>query len=158
MLCVTGVYLRNMTNIIFVILHLNVSRLSVCGPRLLLFFFFFNFSSSRHDYRENHTHFWRRAADDTEGEWGVHGQDGDGSTAREPGRRKSSVARHLTISLDETDESSSSVCVESDFAKQKSACCCCLFCTIFSRLERPCESVAGCVTEYYIARFIEKLV
>ena len=30
MICVTGVYLRDITNMIFVILHLDVSRLSVC--------------------------------------------------------------------------------------------------------------------------------
>ena len=30
MLCMTGVYLRDITNMIFVILHWNVSRLSVC--------------------------------------------------------------------------------------------------------------------------------
>ena len=33
-LCVTGVYLRDLTNIIFVILHLNVSHLSVCSSCL----------------------------------------------------------------------------------------------------------------------------
>ena len=31
MLCVTGVYLRDITNTIFVILHFNVSQLSVCS-------------------------------------------------------------------------------------------------------------------------------
>ena len=56
MLCVTGVYLRDIMNIIFVILHLNVSHLSacvcsdgplegycgqkLCSPLLFSFFFF----------------------------------------------------------------------------------------------------------------------
>ena len=31
MLCVTGVYLRDITNMIFVILHLNVSCLNICS-------------------------------------------------------------------------------------------------------------------------------
>ena len=31
MLCATGVYLRDVTNMIFVILHLIVSHLSVCS-------------------------------------------------------------------------------------------------------------------------------
>ena len=31
MFCVTSVYLRNITNMIFIILHLNVSHLSVCS-------------------------------------------------------------------------------------------------------------------------------
>ena len=30
--CVTGVYLRDVINMIFVILHLNVCRLSICSP------------------------------------------------------------------------------------------------------------------------------
>ena len=34
-LCVTGVYLRHITNVIFVILHLNVSYLSVWSSCLL---------------------------------------------------------------------------------------------------------------------------
>ena len=35
---VTGVYLRDITDMIFVILHLNVSCLSVCFSCLLYFF------------------------------------------------------------------------------------------------------------------------
>ena len=33
-LCVTGVYLRDITKMIFVILHLNVSQLSICSSCL----------------------------------------------------------------------------------------------------------------------------
>ena len=35
MLCVSGVYLRDITNTIFVILHLNVSHLSLCSSCFL---------------------------------------------------------------------------------------------------------------------------
>ena len=34
MLCVIDVYLRDITNVIFVILHLNVSHQSICSSRL----------------------------------------------------------------------------------------------------------------------------
>ena len=40
MLCVTGVYLRDITDTIFVILHLNVSCLSICFPCYWMFHFF----------------------------------------------------------------------------------------------------------------------
>ena len=36
MLCVTGVYLRDITYIIFVILHLNSSCLNVCSSLIML--------------------------------------------------------------------------------------------------------------------------
>ena len=35
-LCVTGVYLRDITNIIIVLLHLNNSRLSVCSSSFVV--------------------------------------------------------------------------------------------------------------------------
>ena len=36
MLCVTGVYFRDITNIIIVLLHLNNSRLSVCSSSFVV--------------------------------------------------------------------------------------------------------------------------
>ena len=38
-LCVSGVYLRDITDMIFVILHLNVGHLSVCSSCLIKFLF-----------------------------------------------------------------------------------------------------------------------
>ena len=46
MLHVTGVYLRDKTNMIFVILHLNLSCLSICCSASYLFFFAFFFQRS----------------------------------------------------------------------------------------------------------------
>ena len=39
MLCVTGVYLKGITNTIFVLLHFNVSSLSVCFSFFAMFYF-----------------------------------------------------------------------------------------------------------------------
>ena len=44
MLCVTGVYLRDTTNTIFVILQLNLSHLSICCSFLVYFVLILKFS------------------------------------------------------------------------------------------------------------------